>query len=287
MQHRTTKQEKEEMVNKYLLGESAKEISLQYGITGSSVGSMLKRRNIKTRSQKEIQRKYKVDDNFFDVVDSEEKAYILGFLYADGYNNTDLNYIEITLNNKDINILRIFKDILKCDRPLQKIKVKLNNKEYNHIRLNITSERLSQRLFELGCVKNKTFKIEFPIWLDESLYNHFIRGVFDGDGSISFLIRDNSPEFNITGTEELLVDVQNILIKECNLNKTKLTKKKNSKTNIVALRYSGTVNLIKIRRWLYKDATIYLERKYNKFMEVEIKKGKQYEYFNKRLNEEF
>jgi len=147
--------------------------------------------------------------------------------------------------------------------------------------------RLSQRLFELGCGKNKTFKIEFPIWLDESLYNHFIRGVFDGDGSISFLIRDNSPEFNITGTEELLAYIQNILMKECNLNKTKLTKKKNSKTNIVALRYSGTVNLIKIRRWLYKDATIYLERKYNKFMKVEIKKGKRYEYFNKRLNEEF
>jgi len=285
MQHRTTKQEKEEIVKKYLLGESAKDISLQYGITGSSVGSMLKRRNIKTRSQKEIQRKYDADDNFFDFVDSEEKAYILGFLYADGYNNTDLNYIEITLHNKDIELLYKIRNILKCDRPLQKIKD--TNKEYTHIRLNITSERLSQKLFELGCGKNKTFKIEFPIWLDESLYNHFIRGVFDGDGSVSFLIRDDSPEFNITGTEELLADVQNILIKECNLNKTKLTKKKNSKTNIVAMRYSGTVNLIKIRRWLYKDATIYLERKYNKFMEVKIIKGKQYDYFNRRLNEKF
>ena len=115
-------------------------------------------------------------------------------------------------------------------------------------------------MLDFGLVKAKTHKIIFPIWLKKPLIRHFVRGYFDGDGCVSNRI------FSIVGTDDFLSDTQNILIKELGLSKTKFYKRhKESSNNIVEIRYCGKNNLKKIMNWFYSDATIYLERKYEKF----------------------
>ena len=146
------------------------------------------------------------------------------------------------------------------------IKTKDNNGKYNHIRLVITSRNISKKLEELGCIKAKTFKIEFPYLIDKSLYSHFIRGYFDGDGCIS-LYRKTDCEFSITGTRPLLEEIQKILISMCGLNITKFNQKRKD-SEICTLRYCGRKNMLKIFTFMYKDSTIFLDRKYKKFLEV-------------------
>lgn len=94
---KTTKEEKQRMVELYKQGISAPKIARMYNIYPGAVYGNLKRRDVKTRPHTEAHRKYWINENYFDVIDSEEKAYILGLFYADGSNNvkTYSSYIAL------------------------------------------------------------------------------------------------------------------------------------------------------------------------------------------------
>ena len=130
-------------------------------------------------------------------------------------------------------------------------------------RLIISSKQLCLDLAKHGCIPNKSHHTYFPD-IPKSLFNHFIRGVFDGDGSV-YKVNSNGPGFSIMGNKDLIVRIQEVLVAECELNKTKLSVSHRCKENIVQFSYGGRKNCIKFRDWLYKDATVYLHRKYNRF----------------------
>jgi intein-encoded DNA endonuclease-like protein len=118
-------------------------------------------------------------------------------------------------------------------------------------------------------MEDKSFKIKFPEWLDKKLWNHFIRGYFDGDGGIC--ISKNSlykSNLNITSNFEFMNQIQEILIKECNINKTKL----NKKGNVYILNVSGKFQLSRVLKYIYNDSHIFLQRKYDKMQKlIELK----------------
>lgn len=222
-----------------------------------------------TKSKSVLQRKYPVNENYFDKIDTEQKAYILGFLYADGCNSEDRNSIIVNLNYKDKDILEKIKDIIQPTKPLQYVNTEKINKVYlnseNQYRLVINNKHISQQLSKLGCVKAKTHKITFPSLdiISKNLQKHFIRGYFDGDGSIS---GDKQKQFSLIGTAPFINTLQDILIKELNFSKTKLDIRwKERDNNTVSLRYSGINQCIIFRDWLYDNSTIYMERKRNIF----------------------
>jgi intein/homing endonuclease len=107
--------------------------------------------------------------------------------------------------------------------------------------------------------------------LKEELYGHFIRGYFDGDGSIYnyFDIYDKRQRWGIEilGTPDFLSKIQKILIKNCNVKETKLHNVNHVK-NLTRISYKGIKSLMKIRDFLYENATIYLEYKYKKFYNI-------------------
>jgi len=118
----------------------------------------------------------------------------------------------------------------------------------------------------LGVVFNKTFKLTYPIWLDENLDNHFIRGYFDGDGCVTFNKANKYLQISFCGTESLLLGIQNILIDKCGLNKVKMyTRYPKRNNNTRSLMYSGKQNSIKFYNFLYQDSTLYMKRKKDKF----------------------
>ena len=91
--------------------------------------------------------------------------------------------------------------------------------------IRLTSKELVNDLIRIGCVPNKTFKIQFPK-IDENLYNHFMIGYFDDDGSISIIKKNNQKQVVILDNYGFLCEFQNILMDYCEINKTKITKKK-------------------------------------------------------------
>lgn len=250
-----------EITNLYKKGLSTIQIANKCNCSASNISDILKRMGCKIRSESVRNRIYPINETFFDIIDIQEKAYFLGILYADGYNNADRGSIALTLVENDKEILVKLNNLLQPTKPLQYIKLKNRNNVY---RLNIDNKYISQKLSELGCVQAKTFKIIFPEWLDEKLYPHFIRGYFDGDGCIT---NGKNPAFSIVGTEQFLIEIQNILIRELGLNKTKFQKRhKERKNNITSLICAGRNNCQKIYNYLYENSRIFLERKQKKFL---------------------
>ena len=218
-------------------------------------------------------RKYILNQNFFDDIDTEEKAYWLGFLYADGYNNEKRKEVKIRLAIKDEEHLLKLRDTLyiKKDRPLY---YGVNFGKNKWCELIINSTHFSKQLAQLGCVQAKTFIVRFPSFLQEEyLKRAFIRGVFDGDGSISLTRHyTGCPKyiFSITGNIPFLLEVQQELMNFCKVAKNKITSnnRENRSNQIGLLTYGGGEQCKRIRKWLYKDATIFLSRKKEKFFQI-------------------
>lgn len=214
--------------------------------------------------------KYTLNEQVFDCVDTEEKAYWLGFLMADGYNHANKNAICLRLQKEDKEILEKFKVFLETDAPIYQFKriTRVNKLEKEYCELRCNSIHLSNRLTELGCVQGKTYTLEFPD-IPECLYNHFIRGFFDGDGCISIRPRHNRPsnsyQLNFTGKESVMLKVQEIICNQTKVTKTKIRKHKNNFA--VTISWSGRLVCKRILDYLYKDATIFLTRKYNKYLQ--------------------
>jgi len=234
---------------------------------------------------------YSFNEDYFEVVDTEDKAYFLGLLYADG-NITISKYKNVMcihLIEPDKDVLDKFNVFLEYKRPLKINKVKdtiqiLNGKEikcnFDSYELNVHSAKFCNDLIKLGCIPAKTLKLKFPTeeQVPKELIRHFIRGVFDGDGTISNGMRGdgyNYVNMSILGTVELLEGINKNLAENCDLTENKLYRRANYK--ISSMNYSGFKSLIKIKDYLYKDATIFLERKFNKFPKTLTKINNKYE----------
>jgi len=126
-----------------------------------------------------MKRIYKVNENYFEKIDTPEKAYVLGFFYADGYNNQKIGVLEFVQIKERLDILEQIREQLLCN---------YNIKEYTSGKytLNICSKKMSSDIANAGAVQNKSDLLEFPSEqiISKELIPHFIRGYFDGDGCI-------------------------------------------------------------------------------------------------------
>ena len=114
----------------------------------------------------------------------DEKAYILGLLWADGYNDGK-GKISISLQERDVDILKKIKKEIETDIPLNYRNFSNYRQGWkNQYRLFINSKYMSEKLNSYGMHPNKSLDAIYPDWIDEQLYPHFIRGYCDGDGHI-------------------------------------------------------------------------------------------------------
>lgn len=259
-QHRLSKIDKEKLCVMYSSGDyTFKDLADVFAISSMAIKGLLNRRGYIAKSRSELQRKYTLNESFFDSI-GEVQAYFLGILYADGYNNTDRNSINLSLKESDIDILVRLNTEIGSNRPLQFINAKkYNDNNSNQYRLVISSKKVSDRAAELGCTKNKTFTIKFPNWLTPAMSNHFVRGYFDGDGCIM----DKSVSF--VGTEDFCNSLANIL-KDIGIpNPYIRARHKERNNNIRMLEVSGRRQCKILLDWVYKDSTIYMQRKFEKY----------------------
>ena len=255
----------EEQVNKLIdlysvPSISIKQLSEQYNIDPRRIKRIFVKRGIPIKSLSELYTK-KFDHNFFDIIDSEEKAYWLGFIYADGYVTNSV--FGVKLSDKDSDHLLKLKMALHSEH---KIGHYVGNTGYNnntnYCSLTINNEHLVNSLIDNGVVYNKSKVLRFPnseIVPDE-LVHHFIRGYFDGDGSVYFT---RYICISFEGTESFLLPLLNIL-SEISGTKAKLY---NSKNGHKSLKIGGSIQVKTIYDYMYKDATVFLGRKKVRFDE--------------------
>lgn len=203
--------------------------------------------------------KYSFNENYFDIIDTEDKAYFLGFIIADGSVNSLSNTIQIT--QKEPDILYEFAKYISYEGPLVKSR--------NVFDIKVSSSKMKSDLFKLGIFPNKTMCVEYPI-ISDDLQNHFMRGVFDDDGCISIHHdkRDGSSrgQVNIcSGSFGFINEYVDNLVKYCGVKKNNI---RCPKGTYYVIDWGGLSDVENIYKFLYKDANVFLKRKKETFDRV-------------------
>lgn len=137
--------------------------------------------------------KRRVRQDFFSSIDTELQAYLLGFYASDGSINEKRKTFRIHLQEQDSDIVYLFKDMICPDARTFELKDRIcvnprNGKEYkgcNSFGVDINSSKICNDLVNLGFGYNKTYSENSLPPIKKDLIRHFIRGYFDGDGTIS------------------------------------------------------------------------------------------------------
>ncbi len=223
----------------------------KYHCCGETLTKFIKENNIKLKYQHQITE----NDTFFKDINTEEKAYYLGFICADGSINNKKSKLSITINTKDIEILYKFKDLLKTTTPItSRIYVdKRTKKNINTTSFQLYSKRIVNDLKLLMINENKSKQLNLPKINDE-LIRFFIRGLFDGDGHIG------KKQIDLISTNECLDDIIFYLTKN-NINVLKNILSINKKKNVFKL-FIGK-DRMKFLNLIYENSQIHLTRKYD------------------------
>ena len=249
--------------------KTLKEISELYNVAVNSIKKLLKTYFLEEYkiASKRNYKNLSIDHNFFEKIDTEEKAYILGFLLADGniYISGNSYKLRFSIAIQDINILYKIKDILHLNSKIgiQKRKGRENSQEECY--LSWTSKKQFKDLEKYGIVPNKTFVSIFPInEINPNVRHHFIRGFFDGDGCVSISIEKNRQAVSFVGTYHLIYDLREYLCRVLNIYNVVISER-TKKNTMYQIMWSSKETVKLFYNYLYKDATIYLERKKEKF----------------------
>ena len=218
---------------------------------------------------------YFVDDTYFEKINSEDKAYFLGLMYADG--NVNHNRIKISLQENDKDILEKFKEVINYSGPLIFRKGGDRNDSWgirkNQYILQIANQKISKDLNNLGCVPNKSLILEFPTkkQVPKKWTRHFVRGVMDGDGYFAkYFIKNDWAKYqvNLVSTIMFLEKLTTVLKEELDIN-TFITKRhKNRDTTTKQMFISGRIQVTKFLNWIYQDSTVSLNRKHLKYKDI-------------------
>ena len=206
----------------------------------------------------------KFDNTVFDIINTEEKAYWLGFLYADGSVRKNTNTVELSLKGSDVEHLQKFNSFMKNQAPVKLGISRCNKKEYTRCRCAITDKHFHNRLIELGCIPNKSLILKFPsrdIFTNKDLIKHFIRGYVDGDGCLTYTSTGRLV-IEIIGTKEFLEEI--ISLYPSYFKRTFHKDKRRPSSNTYFITCSCN-NADKFASILYDKSNIYLDRKYERF----------------------
>ena len=251
---------KEEIVKMNKKGISFTQISKLLKIERHSIRRWMKSIDYKIINNHNSLR---IRENLFESVFSEEDAYWLGFIYADGYIG-DKGQFSIGLKESDYSHLLKFADFCNFDKSKVRTKIKTNFPNSFSCRIAFATQHLKERFNNIGIIPRKSLILTFPTFLKKDLERHFIRGYFDGDGCISLVkLKTKSPAKSVSllGTKEFLESLLNIFTFD-----TVLVKKdKRHQNNTYSINFNRKDG-IKFLDYMYKDSNIYLERKYNKYL---------------------
>lgn len=220
------------------------------------------------KNDKNYQKDITYDKNFFDSIDSEEKAYWLGFIMADGYTRLDKNnnpaQMSIEIGKKDIEILNAFKKNIKSNHIIRERSRKTCTGKISEIcSITISSQHLTSKLISYGVIPNKTYIgfINEEIFSDnEELIFHYLRGYSDGDGTINK--RKGNYVFKLVIKSESILDtIANWIKKYCNID-PKITIYEGAYRLSIQNKKDCFIFLEK----LYKNANIYLDRKHQNYL---------------------
>lgn len=254
-------EETEDMIcERYRSGDTTVEIGNDIGLCDHTVAKILRRNGVEIRNASRRSRIERHD--FFHSIDTPEKAYFLGWMISDGSVVTSktrpdrAKIIAFDIHNRDRKILELFADCIGADSECVR-----HFEKRDHAYIRFASNEMAKDLEQYGVVSNKSWTTYLPI-LEKHLMPHLIRGIFDGDGTVTFYDKDGAVRFAFYGSQKICEDIRNYLYAEIGLGLNKV-----SKSTCYHVWWGGHIQAQKFYEYIYSDCGEYLlERKRLKFL---------------------
>ena len=247
------------IINKYLNENyTLKQLGKEFNCSYSTIRNLLNKHKIKSRGNKQG---YPRDEFYFNKIDTEEKAYWLGFLYADGCVHSN-NY-EISVNITDKEHIEKFKTAIKAfNHSITETQDKRFKNAKTLYQFSIKDKQLHQDLIKWGCIPQKSLLINKIPNIPRDYVSHFLRGYFDGDGSLHYLRGTNNYRISFVGTKDFLNDIQKEL-------QTNVSLQSNIAGKAYVLQIAGRRQIERILNYLYNNSkeNNRLDRKYQKYLD--------------------
>lgn len=245
-----------------------------FNLSPENVKYFLNKNNISIRNFSEaatlsnMNRALKKNDNFF-AIETHDMAWVLGFLASDGNIRKDNNTIKIALSRKDREILVRIKELIEIENE---VKDYTTYDGYDCSSLIWTSAQQKVDLAKYGIIPNKTFILKPPYALKKEFWIDYIRGYFDGDGSINLIKNSNGRGYGnlrwqiCSATKEILEWIVDFFYEEYNIPKINIQSQQKEHI-LYSIQYS-TSSTEKIYEILYNDSKMFLQRKKDHYEEV-------------------
>jgi hypothetical protein len=254
------------VIERYNELKNLKKVAKSFGVSLRPIKRILVENNLELTN-----RRYDVNHNYFEIIDTEDKAYWLGFLYADGCvrKTKSGSQVVLKLSQKDEDHLNLFKNNIESEHKVSHYRNKTVSKKgtpsfSDNCTIRINSNKLVEDLIKQGCTPRKTFTIDKPT-IDEKFYKDFIRGYYDGDGNFFYSDKTKMSVMTIVCASEnfrsFLIDV---ISKIPNIGKIHEDKKK------YTIKVVNIVGIVNFLDYIYENSNIHLNRKkeyYEKYRE--------------------
>lgn len=242
----------------YEAGRTTEEVGQEFGLCGNTIAKVLKECGVGVR--KAARRSGVKNHDYFERIDTADKAYFLGWMITDGAvveSKTRPNrskIISIEIADRDRDILQLFAQRLGAEQDIVK-----DFKKRGHSHIRFSSEKMAEDLEKYGVVPRKSEIATLPI-IDDTLMPHLIRGIFDGNGTAT-VGKDGCVRFAFYGSHALCSGIRDYLGSTIGLNMNKV-----SKTTCYHVWYGGNGVAKRFSEYLYADCGEYmLQRKKSKF----------------------
>jgi intein-encoded DNA endonuclease-like protein len=257
------------------------EIAKFVGVRQEVIWRFLKKQNVNIRKVQWNQ--YKIDENYFENINSHEKAYWLGWLWSDGFIISRINRVGLRIHPKDVRILENFKKCLKTEIPIGIYYSKRKANKKRRFREGVTSiaqftfsnAKIVQDLINLGITDKKSLTVDFPL-IDKEYFYSFMRGYFEGDGCFYF---EDKKDRNYTRFYTIFLASQKFTEKAVEILKNDgflfSVRKSSSCDKIYHVSMGNKNKVVEFIGKLYEkdDNWLRLDRKYNIY--IEMKKNLQ------------
>lgn len=258
----------EQVIVLYEEGKSQCYIEQHLGLTRKTIRELLKGKDVKYKTKSEqwlIRYGNTVNEAVFDTI-TPESSYWIGMLYADGHiggNDAKGHNIELALESGDIKHIEKFKSFLECSNIIENFTRRVDK---NTSRLRVGSEKIHKKLKEYGFTNTKSYTAAPPKILENN--RDFWRGVIDGDGGVykKDKIKYQVHQVFLCGTLDTICG----FITFCENNTAIKNRKYPCKCfgkNLYQVSYYSQ-EAIMVLDVLYKDASVYLDRKYATYKEI-------------------
>lgn len=252
----------DDVMRLYNEGKNQTEIYQELHMDWKNVRKILKENNVDI-TKNSWKHEYKINEHYFDKIDNPDKAYIIGLLYSDGNLGKHNSDVKLFLQERDKKLLEDILSKLDSDYPLHFYDYSNKPNHQNQYGFIITNRFFYKTLLQYGLFPNKSLTLKYPTNIPNEYQRDFIRGYFDGDGSLH--CSKNGKNCNFISTYDFCMKAKEIIESNVGVHCSVYQYYDNGITS--TLQISGGKQVPKFLSWIYDDCELKLERKYLKYLD--------------------